>query len=414
MTARSLAAAKFYPGIPIQTISGISGLLLDDPRTFLNRSGTARLDVTGVSASGGIRAVPSGTVTVFFPEHSMPQLKEFGKNSRIYAEGRFFGADQKGIQRFEARTVYITDRPATVYRIRNTVRIEILERFSPYPWGSLAAALLLGVRDDLDRTIQNNYRDAGVSHVLALSGMHLAVISGLIAFLLSKPLGLKRAGITGAVLIGAYIFLVGPQPSLLRAAIMYFIGTAALLTGVSKESLPVLSAAFLIQLALQPAQGDEVSFILSYLALAGILVISPAFLSLCRGRIPEFLSQPLAASVGAFIATCPVVCAFFGVLRPAGIAAGLVIVPLSTVFMVGALVWLAVSFLIPPAGPVLGIILSVLYDCLGWVVSFAARFPGWEPPGLTAGIGLTLGSVLFIAAAYFQNYRSRMRFVPFN
>jgi competence protein ComEC len=270
-----------------------------------------------------------------------------------------------------------------------------MERFVKAPWAGLAEALLLGIKDNLDTEVSQAYQDAGCSHVLALSGMHLAILTGLLAWFLRKFLGIKAASLLGCCCILMYVYIVGNFPSLDRAAIMYLLGTLAVLGSVPKAqgsllSIPFLGVAFLIQILLDPEAGQRISFILSYLALGGILFIGNAIHELICGSIPEVLAQPLAASLGAFIATAAATAWFFGYLRPVGVLAGLIIVPLSTLFMLGALA----ALLLPL--PALGLILSILYDILTGLASWAAQVPGiWgADPLLVALLSLGVSGLL--------------------
>jgi competence protein ComEC len=162
---------------------------------------------------------------------------------------------------------------------------------------------------------------------------------------------------------------------------MYLLGTFAVLGFLPRQPLSLLSMAFLVQLLIRPSAGTSLSFILSYLALAGILTVGEFLHGILRGRLPELLASPLAASLGAYLATSAVVAAGFGVIRPVGILAGLIIVPLTTVFMIGAMAALAVSFISPFLTAVAGMGLTLFYSLLDRTVSLAALAPalnsGW-------------------------------------
>jgi competence protein ComEC len=206
--------------------------------------------------------------------------------------------------------------------------------------------------------------------------MHLAILVSIISFLLKKPLGLRLAAIAGAVIIVAYCFIVGPLPSLNRAAIMYLLGVTAVLGMLKRDMLSLLCMAFLIQLIFVPASGFSLSFILSYLALAGILVIGKAINGALLGKIPAFLLQPLSASLGAFLATAGVSAWFFNDLRPVGILAGLILAPFATVFMVLSIAWLGLDFITPALSFLPGKILSLLYWLMEKTAALAAAVPG--------------------------------------
>jgi competence protein ComEC len=206
--------------------------------------------------------------------------------------------------------------------------------------------------------------------------MHLAILSGVLAFLLRRPLGTRWASLFGAVFILGYVFIIGSQPSLVRSVIMYLIGTFSLWGLLKGKPISLLCMAFIIQLLFQSEAGTSVSFILSYLALAGILTLGQTLHGLFRGRLPEILSGGLSASLGAFIVTAPVVVLYFGSLRPIGILAGLIIAPLSSLFMVIALAALVMRFLPLPLWDLLDIVLSWFYRIMEYLVSLAGFVPG--------------------------------------
>jgi competence protein ComEC len=246
--------------------------------------------------------------------------------------------------------------------------------------------------------------------------MHLAIVSSVIAFLLKRPLGIKAAAILGAVFILLYTALVGAQPSLERAALMYLLGTLTVLGAFPRRAFALLALAFVIQICINPASGNSVSFILSYLALAGIFVLGEPVNGLFRGILPDALSQPLAASLGAFMATAAVSAVFFGVLYPVGIIAGLVIVPLTTVLMIAAMIYLAAAFLLPPLTGPLETALSLLYGALSRIVGWAGQVPGIEAANHQGVQGVLIASIVVsiaLVSASKRRSERRRRLGPF-
>jgi competence protein ComEC len=124
------------------------------------------------------------------------------------------------------------------------------------------------------------------------------------------------------------------------------------------------------------------------------------------------LLQPLAASLGAFLATAAVTASFFGVLRPVGIIAGLFIVPLTTVFMAAALAYLALIFILPVLAVPVGMLLSVLYTLLERIVSLAAAAPGISGP-LWAVVCLSLALFAALTVFWQQRMTKRLHVAPF-
>lgn len=408
LAARGNVSRGIQTGIPQDAVTGFTGVLGEDLRLF-SGGGTAYLDLETTAGNGGIRCSARGRILVFFPESPVSRLKSFGRGCGVYIEGKFVSSKQKpGEPLFRAARAYILDEAPAVERFRTGIRRRVLEGLTDPRWGGLAQALLLGVKDNLDTDLARSFREAGCAHILALSGMHLAVLSGCLAFLLKRPLGLKGAAVAGAVFIILYTALVGAQPSLERAAIMYLLGTLTVLAALPRNTLSILALAFLLQLAFRPASGDSLSFILSYLALGGILTLGEALFDLVRGTIPDFLARPLSASLGAFIATAAVVSASFGTLHPAGILAGLIIAPLSTAFMIAALIHLALFPLVPAlAGPV-GTALAFMYTALSRLTGAAGRLPALNTASPAAVLGAVLGAAVFIWIAYWRMIPPRL------
>jgi len=386
-----IAARRTVPGhaelsFPPERVRAVSGILTEDPRSLHGGSGLGVLKLHLSVADDNARASARGNLTVFFPAESIPRLKEFGRGSEIYADGVYYLGRRGPV--FNATSVHIVKPAPALEQFRTSLRLALLDRFQarqgssqryaePPVWGSLASALVLGVRDDLDVDLSDGFRNSGVAYILALSGMHLAIISAVLAFLLRRPLGIRYASLVGAIFIIAYVFVAGSQPSLVRAAIMYLIGTLALWGFLKKNTLSILSIAFVLQLVFQSQTGISLSFILSYTAMAGILVLGQALRNLSRGRVPEILSGSLSLSLGAFIATSPIVALFFGSLRPIGILVGLLVVPLTTLFMVLSLAALAAGFLPIPLWDVLNFLLTYIYRVMEYIVITMGNVPGF-------------------------------------
>jgi competence protein ComEC len=359
-------------GIPENNIKAIEGILQEDPRIISGGRAMANISLQKCAGADGLRVTSKGEITVFFTEANAQRLKEFGRGAQVFAEGNLRSADRGWI--FSANSLHVVSPANSIERMRTNIRLHLINRFDKENWGGLALALLLGIRDNLDSSLTIMYRNAGLSYILALSGMHLAILTALISFLLKKPLGLKASAITGAVIIILYCFFTGPMPSLNRAALMYVLGVLAILGSLPKNTLSVLSLSFLIQIIITPAAGNTLSFILSYSAMIGILVISKALVSLFSGKIPDFLLQPLSVSAGAFLATAGICSFSFGIIAPAGIIAGLAIIPLTTVFMIGSIIWLFLDMI--SLSILFGFPLSVLYNFMQVIISLAGNAPG--------------------------------------
>jgi len=399
-----------------EKVTAVEGALLEDPRIISGGRAISVLSLQRCAGEGGLRASSSGEITVFFPQESAERLKSFGRGAEVFAEGRLRLTETGWT--FSADSLHVVKPAPPIEHMRTDIRLSLIERFerrNPSGFsdaGGLALALLLGIRDNLDTNLAAMYRNAGCSYILALSGMHLAVLAAMLAFLLKKPLGLKTASIVGTVIIILYCFIVGPMPSLNRAALMYLLGVIAILGALPKEPLSVLSLSFLIQIVVSPSAGYSISFILSYLALAGIFIIGKPLHSLFAGKVPDFILQPLSASCGAFLATAGVTCFSFGVIAPIGIITGLVLIPLTTVFMVGSLIWLVLDFL--SLSRLLSFPLLLLYRVMEGIVFAAGKIGGISTGKPFAILVFSLVISLLIVILEYKQRRTRLKLQPFN
>lgn len=144
----------------------------------------------------------------------------------------------------------------------------------------LVNALLTGDRSSLDDSVMNSFRDSGASHILALSGLHLGIIYGIllkVSSIFGKHPTVKAVrSLIIISLCGIYTLATGASPSLVRAFLFILINETARLTHRSNNPLRVYCAALFIQTAIDPQVISSTSFQLSYLAMAGIFLLYPA------------------------------------------------------------------------------------------------------------------------------------------
>lgn len=144
----------------------------------------------------------------------------------------------------------------------------------------LVNALLTGDRSSLDSSVMNSFRDSGASHILALSGLHLGIIYGILLKVTSifgkHPTVKAVRSLIIISLCGIYTLATGASPSLVRAFLFILVNETARLTHRSNNPLRVYCAALFIQTAINPQMISSTGFQLSYLAMAGIFLLYPA------------------------------------------------------------------------------------------------------------------------------------------
>ena len=143
----------------------------------------------------------------------------------------------------------------------------------------LVNALLTGDRSSLDSSVMNSFRDSGASHILALSGLHLGIIYGILLKVTSifgkHPTVRAVRSLIIISLCGIYTLATGASPSLVRAFLFILVNETARLTHRSNNPLRVYCAALFIQTAINPQVISSTGFQLSYLAMAGIFLLYP-------------------------------------------------------------------------------------------------------------------------------------------
>ena len=245
-----------------------------------------------------------------------------------------------------ADRVWVLEDPGPSWhvRLRRGAR-EAIERALPPASAALLAGLLLGERTALPWEIDGAFRRAGVYHLLAVSGFNVALIAGATFALLNLVRFPRRAAAAVAiVVVAAFATIVGPPPSVLRAAIMATLVLGALLVEREASVLNALAFSAIVILALRPADLHDPGFQLSFAATAGI-VAAP----IPRGIVAGAVGVSLAAE----LAVLPITLAHFNQVSLIGPLANLGAVPLAGVATIVGLAGVAASWLTAAAGEVL-------------------------------------------------------------
>ncbi len=246
----------------------------------------------------------------------------------------------------------------------------------PPPSARLLRALILGKRDQLHPQISEFFRGAGSTHVLALSGMHLAIMLGLGYLLFLRIFGKKTTLVLLIAGVLVYLFVVGRKPSLERAGIMFIIWSVMVLLNRKSPSVNILALSFVIFVMLVPSVVNDLSFQLSYAALSGMILFSPVIQYRLQHWVPRPLAAPLAASLSAQLFALPLVGSAFGVIYPIGVFASLILAPLVTLFIwVHVLALPALLLPVPLVHSAADALSAGLYRILVTVAAAFAKFP---------------------------------------
>ena len=280
----------------------------------------------------------------------------------------------------------------------------------PEPEAGLAAGIVIGLRDRVDRDLAADFTTVGASHVVAISGWNIAIVAATVAALAGR-LGRRRRAVILVPVIVAYVLFAGGSPSVVRAAAMAGVVLLARETGRSGRASMALGWAAFALLIAEPSLVVDAGFQLSTVATAGILAwADPLERRLGRisgGRLPAWLAESLGVSLAAQAATLPIVLATFGRLALIAPVVNLAIVPLIAPAMAAALVALVGGGLALLGAPALvatlaGLPAWALLTIVCTIVRAGAALPiaslTLEPPWpLVSAAGLVLVSLLGVA-----------------
>lgn len=357
--------------------------------------GTADLVVTGGAAWQNVRAGQSvrTTGTLKQVREGQPESALLSASSDPVVTGSGFDIRQTAA---DVRKGFVT-----------------AARWLPADASGLLPGMVTGDTSALPESLETAMKTTGMTHLTAVSGANCSLILGgfiLLArcFRWARP----AAGAFAACGLLAFVIMVGPDPSVLRAAVMGTVGLAALTGGLRGRSLSFLCLATTILLLLDPAMAANVGFLLSVLATLGIVLLAARIASWIPARVPRWLAAGVAVPLSAQLLCGPVIVAlqpqFTTFALIANVAAGPLVAPV-TIFgtiavpLATALPWLAV---VP---------IAVAGICAGLVAGVARFFSGlpgaalaWAegPVGMAA---MVLSSVVTLLAVWMALHPARVR-----
>lgn len=265
------------------------------------------------------------------------------------------------------------------------------EKYSRHMSGNVSAvlsALTLGDKSRIDGATRELFSRAGVSHILALSGLHLGILFALFRFFVlsrcHRHVSLVLLSWIGLTVLWAYALLVGLPLSLVRAALMFTVMQVAACLRRDTSSVNNLALAALLLLLISPQSLFDVGFQLSFLSVFFILVLQPR-LPVPRVTVRYRFLRPFhdlaAVSLCAWLGTAPLVAYYFHVLPFYFIPANLVAVPVVYALLLLAVLFFACPFLQGVTGPLMGILLYWAQKIFALVASFPGAVLECRPSG---------------------------------
>jgi competence protein ComEC len=256
-----------------------------------------------------------------------------------------------------------------IYSLRERLSTS-LARALPEPQGSLAQGILLGLRSNIPDSLNQAFSRTGTAHILAISGLNISIVIAMFLSLGILVFGRQRSTYIWLALVATWLYavLAGMNPPVIRAAIMGSLFLIAEYLGRQGSAIIALAFAAAVMVGIQPQLLWSVSFQLSFLAMAGLVLLYPYFQAWGRkgvGRLfknrekivptASIITDGFAASLAAIVAVWPLIAYNFGIV---------------------SLVALPATFFSLPALPAI-IVTTALVAFVGLFALLAAQILGW-------------------------------------
>lgn len=305
----------------------------------------------------------------------------------IYA--RAYLNDSGELHRLETAVAY------PVQRAFDTLAADfgrLLDLRVPAPESGILRALLLGQRGYIPQLLEREYAVSGVNHILSVSGFHVGIIAVTTLFLLRwvgrrsalllLSFNLYRWSLAAVLpLILCYLFLTGAAPATVRSVVMLGALLIASLLEREHDLLDMIILAALLMLLAVPGLLFQISFQLSFVALWGIVALTPECMKLLPIGRESWLYAPVAlcaASSAAILATSPLVAYHFHIFSLTGLVSNLIIVPLMGYgAVISGFTGLLLSFLSEPLSSLCITFAGWLVTLCNRVIALLAEIPVW-------------------------------------
>ncbi len=265
---------------------------------------------------------------------------------------------------------------------------------------AVGSALILGYKDELNEDLKTAYANTGAMHVLAVSGLHVGMIWGIVAMLLGRirwrhPAWKWLKMSISLICLWLFALITGASPSVLRATTMFSFVIAGMTLSRSGNIYNTLAASAFCLLLFNPFLVYEVGFQLSYFAVMGIVYFQPKIYRLwyIENRVGNFFWELTAVAIAAQITTFPLSLYYFHQFPLYFWLSGFVVIPFAFLILGGGVMLLVIHAILP----FLAVYAGMLLNGLIWMMNSLIFLIEQIPYGLLSGIWISVGMMI---AAY--------------
>jgi competence protein ComEC len=413
---------QFYNGQEVE----IQGIVSADPE-IRDKSTHIRLSASQINGEK-----VSGDALLFVPRYpeydygevlrvrgkleTPPQLDDFDYQGYLENQGIYSTMLYPEIEVLETGKGF---KPlAWVYSLRSSLS-QSIARVIPEPQAALAQGVVLGIRYNIPQSVRDDFTSTGTAHLLAISGLHLSILAGILLSIGIWLFGKKRYIYIWLALgvIWLYALISGFNPPVVRGAIMASLFLSAELLGRQRTAITSLAFAAAVMVGIDPSVLWDAAFQLSFLGMAGLIFIAPPLMGLGRKMVAKTIGEEgagaslanivtdsFSVTLAATLAVWPAVAHYFGIVSLVGPLATFLALPaLPAIIVLGALAGL------------IGLVFLPIAQGIGWLawlfasymllivrglasVAISAVEAGWINPTLIVGYYAVLALVIWLVS----------------
>ncbi len=232
-----------------------------------------------------------------------------------------------------------------IYNFRGRA-LEVVQKIFPDPEASLLAGILLGIESGISPEVRTTFDKTGTTHIIAISGFNITIISALFISLFGRWLGVRRGAVAAGLAICLYTIFVGADAAVVRAAIMGGFVLLANRIGRQTHGMASLGGAAIVMSIINPSVLWDVGFQLSFAATLGLILYAEPlqdwFVRTAGRWIEDSLAERLAGPVGEYVlftlaaqlTTLPLIAYYFRRISLASFLTNPVILPVQPAVMI--------------------------------------------------------------------------------
>lgn len=264
---------------------------------------------------------------------------------------------------------------------------------------SFVLSIFFGLRNEMDEETLSNFRETGLLHLIAISGLHIGFIGSIFFGLFNIFLSKSKSYILSILFLSIYIIMLVPQASSQRAFIMYGISALFFISGNKTSGITILSLSCIILMFLNPYSIFDIGFQLSFMATLGILLFSKPI----EERIPRFLPEKIkgviAVTISAFFSILLLQWALFKKVAFFSLISSIIMVPLFEILFI--LLFFSVTILTVLKLKFIAIIINFLCESYLKIVDFLDIIPPVKMPDIPLFVSYFSIPVIFIVFSIF-------------